>query len=78
MKNILLLLIIALVSYAMGFHFGKGNQTLRYGDTGLPKNCRALIADNINGVSSGEFSYLDALNSIDRNCGINGFIWNER
>lgn len=55
-----------------------GNQEVRYGDTGLPVNCRALIADNIAGYQNDVYTADDALGSINRNCGINGYIWSER
>ena len=67
-----------LISYALGYHFGIGNQVVKYGDTGFPKNCRALIADNLSSFALGEYTAEEALYSIDRNCGPHGYIWNER
>ena len=72
------LLVGALIGYMLGYHFGIGNQSSKYGDTGFPKNCRALISDNLRGYFYGTYTADEALNSIDRNCGPNGYIWNER
>ena len=49
-----------------------------YGDTGLPKNCRAIIATNIQAWRNAQYSAEDVLESIDRNCGINGYSWTEK
>lgn len=77
-RNIIFFLIIAMISFLTGYHFGIGNQSLKYGDTGLPKNCRALITDNIEGYSIGTYSAEETIYSIARNCGPDGYIWNER
>lgn len=77
-KTWALVIIAAVISYLAGYHFGIGNQVVSYGETGFPKNCRALITENISGFSSGTYSAEEALYSIDRNCGPNGLIWNER
>ncbi len=54
---------------------GKSNDKLLYGDTGLPKNCRAIIKSNIDGYKSKEWTAEEALGSIDRNCGEFGYAW---
>jgi hypothetical protein len=46
-----------------------------YGDTGLPKNCRAIIQANVDGWRSGKWSAENALDSIERNCGAQGYSW---
>ena len=48
-----------------------------YGDTGFPKNCRAIVQANIDGWRAGKWSAPDALASIERNCGANGYSWGE-
>lgn len=53
------------------------NSAQTYGETGLPKNCRAIIAANIEGWRSGIYSPEEALESIDRNCGAEGHSWEE-
>ncbi len=65
-------------SFLIGYVLGQGNQHEVYGDTGNPKNCRALIAKNIEGFDSEDYTAEEALYSIDRNCGRNGIIWLER
>jgi hypothetical protein len=54
------------------------NSAPTYGSTGLPKNCRAIIQANIDGMRSGQFSAVDAMGSIERNCGAHGYGWDER
>lgn len=73
-----ILVIGVIIGFMLGYHFGIGNQSSRYGETGLPKNCRALIAENIKGFSIGSYTAEEALYSIDRNCGPLGSIWDER
>lgn len=51
------------------------NTVERYGDTGLPKNCRAIIAVNVREFQAGGYPAHEALNSIDRNCGAVGHSW---
>jgi len=78
MKNIYLIIVVALISCFVGYYFGIGNQYSKYGDTGLPKNCRALISENLKDFANQEYTAKEALYSINRNCGPNGYIWNER
>lgn len=78
------IIIIPMVFFLMGFFYwlgfenGIGNIEARYGETGFPVNCRALIADNIAGYELNLYTIEEAMGSINRNCGINGIIWNER
>jgi hypothetical protein len=52
---------------------------LEYGnETGLPKNCRAIIVENIDAWRNGIYSAEDTLGSIDRNCGRVGHSWGNR
>lgn len=70
-----------IIAFALGLVIGlitKGgdpNSELVYGDTGFPKNCRAIIHENIQGVYFEQYSAEDALGSIERNCGQNGYSW---
>lgn len=63
------------------FYFGKisgggdQNSTLIYGDTGFPKNCRAIIDANLRGWKAGDYTIEGALDSIERNCGAHGYSW---
>lgn len=51
------------------------NTNLKYSSDGFPKNCRAIIKENIDSFNNKEFSAEDALDSIDRNCGEFGYSW---
>lgn len=53
------------------------NDRPTYGESGLPKNCRAVIAANINGWQQKQFTADEALRSIDRNCGLFGTSWGQ-
>ncbi len=79
MKNPYLLIIIGfIVGLIIGVGTSKGtdyNQIPIYGDTGLPKNCRAIVAENIRQYKNGDFAAAEVLESIDRNCGENGYSW---
>jgi len=46
-------------------------------ETGLPKNCRAIIAASVKSWRQNEYSAESVLESIDRNCGANGHSWGE-
>lgn len=46
-------------------------------ETGLPKNCRAIITASIKSWRQNEYSAESVLESIDRNCGANGHSWGE-
>lgn len=69
MKKFILILLILIISSC------DNNQKLIYGDTGLPKNCRAIIKSNIDGWKSGEYTAEEVLDSINRNCGEFGYSW---
>lgn len=53
------------------------NKEAVYGQSGLPKNCRALIAEATEGWRSGKYTPIAALDSIERNCGRYGYTWDE-
>ncbi|HDI2930623.1 hypothetical protein B9X73_03935 [Acinetobacter baumannii] len=80
MNKILIILAISLLTAC-----SKPNSKPSYGDTGLPKNCRAIIKANIEEyrkirASQEDYSVqmdeIDGLfSSMDRNCGENGYSW---
>ncbi|WP_048766296.1 hypothetical protein [Acinetobacter sp. 243_ASPC] len=80
MKSITFILLTIVLSGC-----SKPNSKPTFGETGLPKNCRAIIQTNINEYrkirSSGEnyeiqMADIDGvLDSIERNCGENGYSW---
>lgn len=51
------------------------NANLMYGSSGLPKNCRAIITENIKAYRNNEYSASDIMESIDRNCWANWYSW---
>lgn len=53
------------------------NAQLEYGESGYPKNCRAIITANMDGYHAGIYTAEEALGSIDRNCGAEGYSWEE-
>lgn len=52
------------------------NSSLKYGsETGAPKNCRAIIKENVDAWRGHKYSIEDIMESIDRNCGEFGISW---
>lgn len=51
------------------------NSKLVYSDNGSPKNCRAIITENIRAWRNRQYRAEDVLESIDRNCGEYGYSW---
>ncbi len=80
MKNIFLLVPVVILSAC-----SQPNSKPTYGDTGLPKNCRAIIKANIDEykkIRASQENYADQMveidgiiSSLDRNCGENGYSW---
>ena len=84
MKTMITILsLIALTACSNGDY----NSKAVYGDTGLPKNCRAIVQANIDmykQVAYTDSSYDqklraadDAMQSLERNCGSDGNSWEE-
>jgi len=46
-------------------------------ETGLPKNCRAIVQANIDSYHSKEYTADEVMNSLERNCGANGHSWGQ-
>ena len=71
----LLILIFFILGIGIGYSFNKdANSEPKY-KAGLPSNCRALIRDNEFGVRDNYISESTALESIFKNCGVNGLEW---
>ena len=51
------------------------NSKPTFGDSGAPKNCKAIIQANIDAWRTKQQSAEDVLDSIERNCGANGYSW---
>lgn len=72
--NIFIYIICLAIGVGVGYFLFKDNTDLSYSN-GDPSNCRAIIAENIQGFNDGTFTADDALASIDRNCGKDGYSW---
>jgi len=70
-----------LLGFAIGaivvifFNIPDPNFRPTYGDTGLPKNCRAIIQQNIDAYRAREYTADAIMAALERNCGINGHSW---
>ena len=51
------------------------NEFPTFGDSGLPKNCKAIIQRNLDDWHSGAYTADAVLNSIERNCSVIGYSW---
>lgn len=70
----------ALLAFAAGWYFGgksaETNSEAVYGkESGLPVNCRAYVQTSIDGFRSGEFTAIETMNGLERNCGALGHTW---
>ena len=77
-KELLSKIFILIMGIIIGFFLFNekdSNLKLEYGETGLPKNCRAIIKSNYEGYRLEEFTAEGALDSINRNCGEFGYSW---
>ncbi len=67
-----------IIGVTIGYYFfdkEDPNARVIYGDTGLPKNCRAIIKVNYEGWQTKDYTAEGALDSINRNCGEFGYSW---
>ncbi len=54
------------------------NSKPTYGEeTGLPKNCRAIVQANIDSYHAKEYSPDMIMASLERNCGAGGYSWGQ-
>ena len=54
------------------------NSKPEYGkETGLPKNCRAIVQAKIDGYRSKQFTADEVISSLERNCGAHGYSWGQ-
>jgi hypothetical protein len=78
MKMTIAILVSLLLGVFIGYFSGQEedpNTKLIYGQTGLPRNCRAIIKANYEGWYLKEYTADEALDSINRNCGEFGISW---
>lgn len=53
------------------------NDKPRYGKSGLPSNCRALVQANIDGWRAKQYTSEEVMSSLERNCGAAGYLWEQ-
>ena len=54
------------------------NSKPTYGkETGLPKNCRAIVQQNIDAYRAKQYTADEVMASLERNCGANGHSWGQ-
>lgn len=76
MKEFFKAALLVVIGIILGFVLvDNPNAKLEYGDTGAPKNCRAIIKENLDGYYLHVYSAEEALDSIGRNCGEYGYSW---
>lgn len=75
MKTVLAITATSLTILLSGCNVGDPNSKPTYGDSGLPVNCRALVAEAVEGWRRGAYKPHEALESIERNCGRHGYTW---
>ena len=76
--KLVLIVVLIILAYLFGKYTGDPNSESKYGNTGLPSNCRALIKENLSGFANDKYTSTEALYSIDRNCGPQGFLWGKQ
>lgn len=53
------------------------NSEPKYGESGLPSNCRSYIQVSVDAWRAGEYETEEIMNAIERNCGMYGSLWDE-
>ena len=73
------LVLVLIAGVAIGWTSAPGdpNKAPTYGDTGLPKNCRAFIQTSLDSWYAKEYPANEIFSSIARNCGANGYSWGQ-
>jgi len=51
------------------------NAKAEYGDSGMPKNCRAYVQSTIDGYKAKRYTADEAMTGLERNCGEHGSSW---
>lgn len=73
------------VAFIAGLAFWAGTKTQhdpnaepRFGESGLPANCRAFVSIAIADWRSHVYSAEDTFASLERNCGASGWLWDDK
>ena len=69
--------VFALLGAVMLSGCDDSNSKPTYGESGLPKNCRAIVQNAIDEWRKGNYSTEDTMSSLERNCGANGHSWKQ-
>lgn len=69
------LTLAAFVAFAGCGDQSASNDKPRYGQSGFPSNCRALVQANIDGWRAKQYTAEEAMYSLERNCGATGKLW---
>ena len=75
--RIALLLSLAALSGCQAICTDPNAQPIYGEETGLPKNCRAIVQANVDGYRAGQYTADAAMASIERNCGATGYSWGQ-
>lgn len=54
------------------------NAKPEYGETGLPKNCRAYVQVAINDYKAKRYAADEVMEALERNCGEHGVSWSSQ
>jgi len=66
--------LLAIVALS-GCDYMDPNSEPKYGETGLPKNCRAYVQVAIDGFRNGTYTATQSMDGLERNCGKSGISW---
>lgn len=53
------------------------NNEPKYGESGLPSNCRSYVQVSVDAWRAGEYETEETMNALERNCGVYGQLWDE-
>lgn len=71
-----LLIAFTAILFVAGCDIPDDNNVPSYSkETGLAVNCRAYVQVVINGYRSRQYTAEQSFDSLERNCGINGYSW---
>lgn len=63
------------IAHTFGSLWRDPNEFPTFGDSGLPKNCKAIIQRNLDDWHGHVYTADAVLGSIERNCSITGYSW---
>lgn len=76
-KNTVIGLLLAVIVYLLLYRDDPNSKPV-YGDTGLPRNCRAYVQTVINDYRAHKYGADESFNGLERNCGLYGYSWGLR